>query len=76
MINLKDCSFSIHESKKKTARAALQDEVTNGFTYTVEISFHGYRKQLTYDFTEASYKQLGEDIGLSIFKLYESSMIK
>lgn len=47
MINLKDCSFSIHESKKKTARAALQDEVAKGFTYTIEISFHAYRKILT-----------------------------
>ncbi|CAD8173931.1 unnamed protein product [Paramecium pentaurelia] len=76
MMNLRDCSFSIHESKKKTARVALQSEVKNGFTYTLEISFHAFRQQAYQDFTESSYKQLGEDVSLSIFKLFESQMVK
>ncbi|CAD8154135.1 unnamed protein product [Paramecium pentaurelia] len=76
MINLRDCSFSIHESKKKTARVALQQEVKNYFTYTLEISFHAFRKLGPQDFTECSYKQLGEDVALSIFKLFENSMVK
>ncbi|CAD8066241.1 unnamed protein product [Paramecium sonneborni] len=75
MMNLKDCSFSIHESKKKTARVALQQEVKNGFTYTIEISFHAFRKEILQDFTENSYKQIGEDVSLAIYKLFENQMV-
>lgn len=44
MINLKDCSFSIHESKKKTARGALSEDVKTGYIYTLESSFHAFRR--------------------------------
>ncbi|CAD8161043.1 unnamed protein product [Paramecium octaurelia] len=76
MVNLKDCSFSIHESKKKTARAALQEEVKSGYIYTLESSFHAYKRQFAQDFNDIQYKELGVDIMLSMFKLFQQDMIQ
>lgn len=56
MINLRDCAFFVHESKKSTARVALQEELKNGFTYTFEISFYAYKNIIPIDFTENSYR--------------------
>jgi hypothetical protein len=40
-IQLNDCTFTISESKKSTARVALSEDLL-GLCYTFETSFHGF----------------------------------
>lgn len=57
MISFRDCAFNVHESKKSTARVALQDDFKSGFTFTFEMSFYGYKSNgVAFDFTEQQYK--------------------
>ena len=72
-ISFEDCTFSIQEEKKKTARVylSLTHQITNIYTY--EASFFGYikdNKKLPFGIEE--FRGLGNTLCQALFNLLES----
>lgn len=64
------CQFKYEHSKRKTARIVLAQEFNIQNCYTLEASFHGHFDELreNYEFSEASYEEIGEHLVNSLYE--------